>query len=109
AVIRHSSEGTANMLSTNLNMSIINAGDGTNQHPSQALLDALTLKEVFGELQDFRITVCGDILHSRVARSNIALLSKFDIDIAICGPSNFLDNEFSHLKYYDNIDKAVQN
>lgn len=108
AVVRHSAEGTANMLSKNLNLSIINAGDGVNEHPSQALLDALTLKEAIGELQDFRITICGDIVHSRVARSNIELLSKFDIDISLCGPKNLLANEFSNLKYYDNIDESVE-
>ncbi len=108
AVVRHREEGTAKMLSTQLDMSILNAGDGVNQHPSQALLDALTLKEVFGELEDFKITICGDILHSRVARSNIELLSKFNVDVSLCAPKELLDNNFSSLNYHDNIDIAVQ-
>lgn len=108
AVVRHREEGTAKMLASQLNMSIINAGDGVNQHPSQALLDALTLKEVFGKLQDFKITICGDILHSRVARSNIELLSKFDVDISLCAPKELLDNNFSSLNYHENIDIAVR-
>lgn len=109
AVVRHKDEGTANLLSKNLNMSIINAGDGVNEHPSQALLDALTLKEAMGDLQGFKIAICGDIMHSRVARSNIELLSKFNLDIALCGPKDLLTNEFAHLRYYDNIDAAVEN
>lgn len=109
AVVRHSEEGTAKLLSHQLEMSILNAGDGSNEHPSQALLDALTLKDVFGDLQGFRITICGDIMHSRVAKSNIELLSKFDVDISLCGPRNFIDHNLSTLKYYENIDKAVEN
>ena len=108
AVVRHREEGTAEMLATHMSMSILNAGDGVNQHPSQALLDALTLKEVFGELQDFKITICGDVVHSRVARSNIELLSKFDVDISLCGPKDLLGDSFSSLNYYENIDIAVQ-
>jgi aspartate carbamoyltransferase catalytic subunit len=109
AVVRHREEGTAKMLSEQLDMSIINAGDGVNQHPSQALLDALTLKEVYDELEGFKITICGDILHSRVARSNIELLSKFNVNISLCAPKELLDNNFSSLNYYNNIDLAVEN
>ena len=109
AIVRHNEKGTAKLLSSELNMSIINAGDGSNEHPSQALLDALTLKEIFGELQDFKITICGDIVHSRVARSNIELLSKFDVDISLCGPRNLIDKQFENLNYHDNIDSAVEN
>lgn len=109
AVVRHKEEGTAKLLSSNLSMSIINAGDGVNQHPSQALLDALTLKEIFGDLKGFRITICGDIAHSRVARSNIELLSKFDVDISLCGPRNLISDDFSALNYHENIDIAVKN
>lgn len=109
AVVRHSEEGTAKLLSHQLGMSILNAGDGSNEHPSQALLDALTLKEVFGNLQDFRITICGDIVHSRVAKSNIELLSKFDVDISLCGPRNLIGYKFLKLKYHENIDIAVEN
>lgn len=108
AVVRHKEEGTAKTLAAHLDMSILNAGDGVNQHPSQALLDALTLKEVFGSLEGFKITICGDILHSRVARSNIDLLSKFDVDISLCAPRELLDDSFSSHNYYDNIDIAVE-
>lgn len=109
AVVRNSEEGTAKMLANQLSMSILNAGDGINEHPSQALLDALTLKEIYGELEDFNITICGDILHSRVARSNIELLSKFDVNISLCAPKELLGNSFNSYNHYDNIDEAVQN
>lgn len=108
-VIRHELENTSKEMSEKLSIPIINAGDGTNQHPTQALLDALTLKEVFGELNDFKITICGDIEHSRVARSNIDLLSKYDVDVALCGPEYLISDEFSNFKQYSNIDEAVNN
>lgn len=109
AIVRHPEEGIAKKLSENLDMQIINAGDGMNQHPSQALLDALTLKEVFGELNDIKLTICGDILHSRVARSNIDLLSKLGVEISLCGPTKLIENRYSDLNRYENIDEAVKN
>jgi aspartate carbamoyltransferase catalytic subunit len=109
AIVRHPEEGIAKKLSENLDMQIINAGDGMNQHPSQALLDALTLKEVFGELNDIKLTICGDILHSRVARSNIDLLSKLGVEISLCGPTKLIENRYSDMNRYENIDEAVKN
>lgn len=109
AIVRHPEEGIAKKLSENLDMHIVNAGDGMNQHPSQALLDALTLKEVFGELESVKLTICGDILHSRVAHSNIELLTKLGVKISLCGPEKLIENKYTNLNRYDNIEEAVKN
>lgn len=109
AIVRHPEEGIAKKLSENLDMQIVNAGDGMNQHPSQALLDALTLKEVFGELESVKLTICGDILHSRVAHSNIELLTKLGVNISLCGPEKLIENKYTNLNRFDNIEEAVKN
>lgn len=109
AIVRHPEEGIAKKLSENLDMHIVNAGDGMNQHPSQALLDALTLKEVFGELESVKLTICGDILHSRVAHSNIELLTKLGVNISLCGPEKLIENKYTNLNRFDNIEEAVKN
>lgn len=89
-VIRHSSSGVPHMLSRYLGASVINAGDGTNEHPTQALLDAFTIKERKGRLSDLKIAIVGDVLHSRVAKSNIYLLTKFNADIRLIGPPTLI-------------------
>ncbi|GAB4423834.1 MAG: aspartate carbamoyltransferase catalytic subunit [Thermodesulfovibrionales bacterium] len=89
-VIRHSSSGVPHMLSRHLGASVINAGDGTNEHPTQALLDAFTIKEKKGKLSDLKIAIVGDVLHSRVAKSNIYLLTKFNADIRLIGPPTLI-------------------
>lgn len=109
AVVRHPEEGIAKKLSENLDIQIVNAGDGMNQHPSQALLDALTLKEVFGELEGLKLTICGDILHSRVAHSNIELLIRLGVNISLCGPKKLIENRYSNLNHFADIDEAVEN
>lgn len=96
-VIRHSSSGAAEFLSRHVDISIINAGDGTHEHPTQGLLDALTIRDRRGSLDGCKITIIGDILHSRVARSNIHLLAKFGAHITLCGPAMWLPRELECL------------
>ncbi|HLJ27625.1 MAG TPA: aspartate carbamoyltransferase catalytic subunit [Candidatus Angelobacter sp.] len=89
-VIRHPSSGAPNVLARNLRVPIINAGDGMHEHPSQGLLDAYTILHHKKTLKGLKVAMIGDIQHSRVARSNIHLLSKFGADIVLCGPLEFL-------------------
>ena len=96
-VIRHSASGAAEFISTRVDVPVINAGDGTHEHPTQALLDALTIRDRVGALDNCNITIIGDILHSRVARSNIHLLSKFGARITLCGPAMWLPRELDSL------------
>ncbi|MDE0106496.1 MAG: aspartate carbamoyltransferase catalytic subunit [Bryobacterales bacterium] len=86
-VMRHAASGAPHFLSRFLSIPMINAGDGRHEHPTQALLDALTILEVKGTLEGLRVAIIGDISHSRVARSNLHLLSKFGADIIACGPA----------------------
>jgi len=96
-VMRHSSSGAADFVARNLDLPVINAGDGTHEHPSQALLDALTIRDRRGSLEGLNVTILGDILHSRVARSNIHLLSKFGCRFTLCGPAMWLPKELECL------------
>jgi len=89
-VIRHSSPGAAHFLSTCVDASIINAGDGPHEHPTQALLDMMTLREKAGDIAGKKVVIVGDILHSRVARSNIYGLKALGADVGVCGPSTLL-------------------
>ncbi|HET6935631.1 MAG TPA: aspartate carbamoyltransferase catalytic subunit [Candidatus Angelobacter sp.] len=89
-VVRHPSSGAPNVLARNLRIPIINAGDGMHEHPSQALLDAYTMLRHFKSLRGLKVTMVGDIQHSRVVRSNIHLLSKFGAQIVLCGPPELL-------------------
>jgi aspartate carbamoyltransferase catalytic subunit len=89
-VIRHSSEGAAQEAADILDCPVINGGDGTNEHPTQALLDALTLRRRFGRLEGLKVAICGDILHSRVAHSNMILLEKMGVRVACVGPQELL-------------------
>ena len=96
-VMRHSSSGAPDFVARNLLLPVINAGDGTHEHPTQALLDALTIRDRRGTLEGLNVTILGDILHSRVARSNIHLLSKFGCRITLCGPAMWLPRELECL------------
>lgn len=96
-VMRHSSSGAPDFVARNLLLPVINAGDGTHEHPTQALLDALTIRDRRGTLNGLNVTILGDILHSRVARSNIHLLSKFGCRITLCGPAMWLPRELECL------------
>ncbi len=89
-VIRHSSAGAPHFLARHTRCSIVNAGDGAHEHPTQALLDAFTIRQKLGRLKGLRVSIVGDILHSRVARSNILLLSKMGADVTVCGPPTVL-------------------
>ncbi|HEV2386629.1 MAG TPA: aspartate carbamoyltransferase catalytic subunit [Candidatus Acidoferrales bacterium] len=96
-VIRHAASGAAQFVSERVGVPVINAGDGLHEHPTQALLDALTIRDRRGSLDGLAITILGDILHSRVARSNIHLLSKFGAAITLCGPAMWLPAELERL------------
>ena len=86
-VMRHSSSGAPEFVARRLEIPVLNAGDGMHEHPTQALLDALTIRDRKGKLEGWNVTILGDVLHSRVARSNIHLLSKFGARITMCGPA----------------------
>ena len=96
-VMRHAASGAPHFLARHLSTPMINAGDGQHEHPTQALLDALTILEVKGTLQGLRVAIIGDIAHSRVARSNIHLLSKFGADIVACGPATSVSKNLTQL------------
>ena len=89
-VMRHPNSGAASLLARYVDVPIVNAGDGMHQHPSQALLDALTITDHKKKLKGLRVVVVGDVYHSRVARSNAELLSRFGVDIVFCGPPDFV-------------------
>jgi aspartate carbamoyltransferase catalytic subunit len=96
-VMRHSSSGAADFVARHLDIPVINAGDGTHEHPTQALLDALTIRDRRGGIENLKVTIIGDILHSRVARSNLHLLGKFGCRFTLCGPPMWLPREFECL------------
>src|SRR5574340_1627774 len=96
-VMRHSASGAPHFLARHLAMPIINAGDGTHEHPTQALLDARTVLDQRPSLEGLRVAIIGDIAHSRVARSNIYLLSKFGVDIVLCGPAPLVPPELARI------------
>jgi aspartate carbamoyltransferase catalytic subunit len=96
-VLRHSSSGAPQLLVQHLKIPVINAGDGFHEHPTQALLDALTMEEHFGKIAGLRVTIVGDIAHSRVARSNIHLLKKMGAKVTVCGPPTLLPPDLKSL------------
>jgi aspartate carbamoyltransferase catalytic subunit len=96
-VMRHSSSGAADFVARHLEIPVVNAGDGTHEHPSQGLLDALTIRDRKGTLENLNITILGDIAHSRVARSNIHLLGKFGCRFTLCGPAMWVPRELEKI------------
>lgn len=96
-VMRHSSPGAPHFLSKNISANIVNAGDGTHEHPTQALLDAFSMREKLGDLQGKKIAIIGDILHSRVALSNIFCLQKLGAEVMVCGPITLLPKHIKSL------------
>ena len=96
-VMRHASSGAADFVAHHLEIPVINAGDGTHEHPSQGLLDALTIRDRKGTINNLNITILGDIQHSRVARSNIHLLTKFGCKFTLCGPSIWVPKELEKI------------
>ena len=89
-VVRHSGSGAAELLSQKVSCSVINAGDGWHEHPTQALLDALSLRRAFGDVGGLVVAICGDVLHSRVARSNVALLQMLGATVRLVGPATLM-------------------
>jgi aspartate carbamoyltransferase catalytic subunit len=96
-VMRHPSPGAALFLQKHIGASIINAGDGTHEHPTQALLDAYSIREKIGSLENKKILIVGDILHSRVALSNIYCLLKLSAKVKLCGPPTLIPKNIEHL------------
>jgi aspartate carbamoyltransferase catalytic subunit len=96
-VMRHAASGAPHFLARHLPTPIINAGDGTHEHPTQALLDARTILDRRSRLEGLKVAIIGDIAHSRVARSNVHLLSKFGVEIVLCGPASLLPVELAQL------------
>jgi aspartate carbamoyltransferase catalytic subunit len=109
-VIRHGSSGAARFLAERIESNVINAGDGTHEHPTQGLLDLLTLRQRFGTLAGKRVCICGDVLHSRVARSNIWGLTKLGAEVAVCGPRSLLPNAIEEfgVHVFDRIEQAIE-
>jgi len=111
-VMRHAASGAPHFLARHLPTPIINAGDGTHEHPTQALLDARTILDQRPSLEGLRVAIIGDIIHSRVARSNIYLLSKFGVDIVLCGPAPLLPAELAGMapgvRISHNIREAIR-
>ncbi|RCK71782.1 MAG: Aspartate carbamoyltransferase [Ignavibacteriae bacterium] len=110
-VIRHSSPGAAHFLSRVLNAGIVNAGDGTHEHPTQALLDMFTINEKFGRIDGLKVCIVGDILHSRVALSNIFGLKTMGASVSVCGPKTLIPRDIEKLgvKVYYNVNEAIRN
>src|SRR5262249_1148930 len=96
-VMRHFSSGAADYVARHLDIPVINAGDGTHEHPSQGLLDALTIRDRKGAIENLNVTILGDIQHSRVARSNIHLLGKFGCRFTLCGPAMWVPKELERI------------
>jgi aspartate carbamoyltransferase catalytic subunit len=111
-VMRHAASGAPHFLARHLQIPIVNAGDGTHEHPTQALLDARTILDHRSSLTGLRVAIIGDIAHSRVARSNVHLLSKFGAEIVLCGPAPLLPNELAQLapgvQLAHNMDAALR-
>ncbi len=96
-VIRHESPGVPHFLARNLKAGVVNAGDGAHEHPTQALLDALTIRRHFGRLSGLRVTIAGDVAHSRVVRSNIWLLTKMGARVTVCAPPTLLPPRIAEM------------
>ncbi|RYZ27863.1 MAG: aspartate carbamoyltransferase catalytic subunit [Chitinophagaceae bacterium] len=110
-VMRHSASGAPHFLAKHIPAAIINAGDGINEHPTQALLDGFSMLEVFGTLKGLKVAIIGDIMHSRVAQSNIHLLNKMGAEVVVCGPPTliptYITEAFGVKVEYD-VEKALQ-
>jgi aspartate carbamoyltransferase catalytic subunit len=108
-VIRHSSSGAAHFLAKIIDANVINAGDGTHEHPTQALLDIFTIREKLGKVQGINVCIVGDILHSRVARSNIFGLKTLGANVSVCGPETLIPKDIENLgvEIYHNIEDVI--
>lgn len=110
-IIRHSATGAPHFLSRVVNAHVVNAGDGAHEHPTQALLDTFTIREHKGKIAGLNVTILGDILYSRVARSNIWALLKLGANVTLCGPSTLVPKVFEQMgcRVTHNVDEAVAN
>ena len=110
-IVRHPEEGISKRISNNVDACVINAGDGSHEHPTQALLDALTIKNRFNNFSKLQIAICGDILHSRVARSNIIILSKLGAKVNVIAPKQWLPKNINKLpvEVYTDMKKGLKN
>ena len=109
-VMRHPNPGAALFLSQKVNAKIINAGDGTHEHPTQALLDAYSIREPLGAVQGKKVVIVGDILHSRVALSNIYCLQKLGAEVMVCGPTTLIPKDMNllNVKISHNLREALE-
>jgi len=108
-IMRHASSGAPHMLARHCRFSVVNAGDGAHEHPTQALLDALTMRQKKGRLKGLRVAIVGDILHSRVARSNLWLLSKLGASVVLAGPPTLIPPGLERMAQVTHrIDEAVE-
>lgn len=109
-VIRHSSSGAARFLGERIASNVVNAGDGKHEHPTQALLDMLTIRDHIGRLEGVKVCIVGDILHSRVARSNIVGLRTVGAEVAVCGPATLLPAEIKELgvTVFRRVEEAIE-
>ena len=109
-VMRHPNPGAAHFLSQRISAKVINAGDGTHEHPTQALLDAYSIREALGEVEGKKVVIVGDILHSRVALSNIYCLQKLGAEVMVCGPTTLIPKYIADLgiKISHNLKDALQ-
>jgi aspartate carbamoyltransferase catalytic subunit len=110
-IIRHSASGAAHFLSRFLESRVVNAGDGAHEHPTQALLDTFTVREKKGQIAGLNVTILGDILYSRVARSNIHALTKLGANVTLCGPSTLVPRVFEQMgcKVTWDVEEAIAN
>ena len=109
-VMRHGSSGAAKFLAERIPSNVINAGDGSHEHPTQALLDMLTIRDHYGEIEGLKVCLVGDILHSRVARSNIYGLLALGAEVAVCGPKTLLPLGIGELgvTVFSRVEEAIQ-
>jgi aspartate carbamoyltransferase catalytic subunit len=109
-VVRHQSSGAVELLSQQVTCAVLNAGDGQHEHPTQALLDALTIRRHFGRLEGLIVAICGDVLHSRVARSNIHLLSRMGATVRVVAPSTLLPSGIANfgVDVYRNMAEGIR-
>ena len=109
-VIRHGSSGAAQFLADRIPSNVINAGDGQHEHPTQGLLDLLTIRDSFGRIEGLKVCIVGDVIHSRVARSNIFGLQKLGAEVAVCGPKSLIPTAIESLgvQVFTHVEDAIQ-
>jgi len=109
-VMRHSASGAAHYVASRVDCSVVNAGDGAHEHPTQALLDAFTIRRARGRLEGLKIAICGDITHSRVARSDALLFNMFGAEVRFCAPRTLMPRDAGSLgvKVFDRLEPALE-